>query len=197
MFAIKSKPDQEEEIVKMEMAYYAHTHKAGKIARPHLFRLNAIPHSVKMENLTILLADEDISRCSVADLPSNEDVIAALTSSQNAERVNSTPSTPLRTINELCVVVWLNDKSSYEWFIGYVTAVQESTCAIDHLHRAEKTLDNQWKYPSKEDVQEAEEGQIVQCAVKGEWDIAPDKRKRIFILDNLKEILRAVNKHIS
>ena len=66
----------------------------------------------------------------------------------------------------------------------------------DHLHRKQQSLDTEWKYPSKEDVQRAEEEQIVRCSVKGEWDITPDKRKRVFVLGNRNEILEAVKNHV-
>jgi len=52
---MKDYPDKYEFIVKSEMAFFAHTHKADKIARPELFRLNGISHEEKLENLLILL----------------------------------------------------------------------------------------------------------------------------------------------
>ena len=38
-----------------EMAYYAHTHKAEKVLRPELLRLNGTTLDEKLENLLILL----------------------------------------------------------------------------------------------------------------------------------------------
>ena len=40
--AIKSQPDQEEFIVKTQLAFFAHTHKTDKIQRPKLFQQNKI-----------------------------------------------------------------------------------------------------------------------------------------------------------
>ena len=72
---IKNKPDQEVIIVKTELAYYVHTHKADRIAKPDLFRLNGIPHEEQLINFAILLDGEDHSNtCTIADLPTNEDV---------------------------------------------------------------------------------------------------------------------------
>ena len=108
--AIKNKPDQEQEIVKTEMAYYCHTHKMDKIARPTLFKQNGITHEEKLENLAILLDDDNISCGSVVDLPTNEQVVAAL---------SLTPENPVAMattlgINELCVVIWMNSEAAYE-----------------------------------------------------------------------------------
>ena len=79
---------------------------------------------------------------------------------------------------------------------GYITAIDESTYTIDHLHRKLKSLDTEWKYPSTEDVQQVEKAQIVRCEVEGEWDIAPDKRKRIFVLKNRNKIVESVRNHV-
>ena len=65
-------------IVKTEIAYSAHTHQADKIARLHPLGLNCIPHKEKVVHLTILLEDDNVSMCTVADLPTNGDFISAL-----------------------------------------------------------------------------------------------------------------------
>ena len=54
---IKSRPDQEEFIVKTELAFFAHTHKKDKIQRPELFRQNKITFE-KVENLLVLLSED-------------------------------------------------------------------------------------------------------------------------------------------
>ena len=43
-YILTQKPDQERVIVRTEMAFCAHSHKAEKIARPSLFCLNIISH---------------------------------------------------------------------------------------------------------------------------------------------------------
>ena len=128
------------------MTYYCHTHMMDRIARPTLFRQNGIPHEEKLENLAILLDVDNISCAAALLTPDKETPV---------------PQPTALGINELCVVVWLNAKAEYEWFIGYVTAVDNSIYSIDHLHRKQQSLDTEWKYPSKEDVQRAEERQIV------------------------------------
>ena len=64
--------DNHSHILKTEMAYYAHTHKADKIARKQLFRINGITYEGMLENLSILLDDEnDVSTSTIANLPMN------------------------------------------------------------------------------------------------------------------------------
>ena len=59
--------------------FFAHSHKAEKIARPSLFHLNAISHEEKLENLLLLLSDDDeYATKSMACLPTNDDVLREL-----------------------------------------------------------------------------------------------------------------------
>lgn len=120
--SLQEKPDLQVTIVKTELAYYVHTHKADKIARPHLFKQNGISHEEKLMNLSILLEDEDVSACTLADLPSNSDVINALEGT-TAEKQ------PTNLIaNQLCVVVWQNCDGKYEWFVAYVKQIKRWIC---------------------------------------------------------------------
>ena len=193
---LKSRSDQEEEIVKTEMAFFAHTHKADKIARPNLYRLNQISHEEKKENLAILLNDdEETVTCTIIDLPSNASVMSALQSC-NENTDTSQQAKNLHT-NELCVVAWLSKNSQYEWYIGYVKTASDNGYQIDHLHRSDISSESQWKYPSKEDIQAADVDQIVDCTVEGAWDISPDKRKRVFTISNLKCVRNAFKNHIN
>ena len=76
--SLQEKPDQQVTIVKTELAYHVHTHKAGKITRPHLFKQNGISYEEKLMNLSILLEDEGVSAYTLADLPTNSDIINTL-----------------------------------------------------------------------------------------------------------------------
>ena len=67
-------------------------------------------------------------------------------------------------LNELCVVVWQNCDSKCEWFLAHVKHVDDDKCIGDHLHHATNSSDYKLKYPSIEDVQEAELDQIVNCS---------------------------------
>ena len=63
--------------MKKELIYFVHTRKANRITRPHLFRLNGISHEKKLMNFAYLLEDES-SYLTVADLPTNDDLVNAL-----------------------------------------------------------------------------------------------------------------------
>ena len=99
--SLQEKSDQQVTIIKTELVYYVHTHKADKITQPHLFKQNGISYEEKLMNLLILLEDEDVSACTLDDLLTNSDVIGAI------EKTIEKPSTSL-IVNQLCVVVWQN-----------------------------------------------------------------------------------------
>ena len=99
-------------ILLTELPYYAHSHKTNKLGRPDLFRLNGISHEKKLTNLAIFLSEDCVSAHTVADLPTNDDVIAVLEGTTTEQ-----PSNEPRNIkiNEHCVVVWRKCDAGYEW----------------------------------------------------------------------------------
>jgi hypothetical protein len=184
--------DDQHHVLRTEMAYYAHTHKAERIVNKHLYRVNGIPFEEMLENLTILLenADDSSSTATTANLPTNGDVMKAL---QN-------PTGPtirdVICVNDMCVVVWQEEDCGYQWYLGYIKEVTSGKLLIDHLARALKKSDSKWKYPSQEDIHQADPEQIVKCNVEGDWDLAADSRKRLFTLTNINTILCVINQHI-
>ena len=112
------------------MACYAHSNKVEKIARPDLFRLNGMSHNEKLENLAFLLDENDNSSVkSVVDLPTNEEVISKVYAKEMKSNEIST-----HQINEMCVIIWLNSKKQYEWFLGYIIEQNDEGYVVDHLH---------------------------------------------------------------
>ena len=190
---ILSGRDDQQTMLRTEMSYYAHTHKADKIGNRDLFRILGISFDEMLENLTILLDDDGCSgSATVANLPTNDDVMKTIK--------NPTTSTPTPTssaeVNELCVVVW-QEQSGYEWYLGYIqNRCPDGKLSVDHLHRELKNSDSKWKYPTREDVQEVDPEQIVQCKVQGDWDLSADSRKRLFTVTNIKTITFAFQKHV-
>ena len=86
---LTQKPDLERVIVRTEMAFFAHSHKAEKIARPFLFRLSGISYEEKLENLLLLLSDDDwYATRSIASLTTNEDVLRELNKGQRHTHTN-------------------------------------------------------------------------------------------------------------
>ena len=69
---LTQKPDQERFIVRTDITFFAHSHKAEKIARASFFHLNGISHEEKLENLLLLLSDDDrYATKSMVSLPTN------------------------------------------------------------------------------------------------------------------------------
>lgn len=176
------------------MAYYAHTHKADRIANKGLFRLNMITFEEMLENLTILLDDDESTTGSAttANLPTNTDVVKSFRNATSAENIPE--QSPVTKINDLCVVAW-QESNGYQWYLGYVKDIsQNGQLLVDHLARV--SSDSKWKYPSQEDLQEVGPEQIVPCKITGEWDIAANSRKRIFSVTNVKAISYAFQQYV-
>ena len=115
------------------MAYYAQTHKQEKIQTRDLFRINKITYEEKLENLMILLSDENqVGTASIANLPSNNDVLKALCTSKDKDPA---PSTQVLKVNQLCAVIWKGQQQQYNWYLGYIKDIASDTCTIDHLER--------------------------------------------------------------
>ena len=113
------------------MAYFTHTHKIEKIKRPDLFRQNVISFEEQLENLCILLSDDaETCTATIANLPTNEDGVKVLTTNEISIAEN-----PLTfNVNQMYVVSWLEGET-FNWYIGYITEVNEENYVIDHLHR--------------------------------------------------------------
>ena len=61
---LKKHPDRSEIIVKVELTYYKHTHRAEVIANPSLFKLIKVTHEDRLSNLMVLLNDQPLQVCS-------------------------------------------------------------------------------------------------------------------------------------
>ena len=190
--------DNQQHILRTEMSYYVHTHKAQKVTHKDLFRINGITYEEMFENLMILLDDEKHeSTSTIANLPSNEEVSKKL--SKQVQPDISVPTTSDVTIdktNTMCVVVWIDENDSYSWYLGYIKKQVDDKFLVDHLTRVVKNSDTAWKYPSKEDQETVFDDQIVDCSIIGEWDMTGDLRKRVFKLENAKTISCASTKHV-
>ena len=175
--------------MKTEMAYYAQTHKAERAQRPALFKLNNVDHEEKLLNLSTLLSgEEDGNSTTVADLPTNEDVLQALAPNK--------PSKPMITVkvNQLCVTVWTDSTGKYDWYLGYAKEIAEkdAVLTVDHLQKiANKTM---WKYPQREENLVVQTEQLLGVEVIGEWDNTGHRSPR-FLLKNIDAIEAAFRKH--
>ena len=102
----KNPDDNLKKIIKTELTFYVHTHKADRAGRPELFRLTNISTEMMVENLLILLSNEDgsSSKSSLAEitLPTNEDAFRVIQSDGTI-----TVQHPVFDANEPCINLWL------------------------------------------------------------------------------------------
>ena len=151
-----------------------------------------------LENITILLENVDDcgSTATTANLPTNSDVMKALTKHPDL------PTTAIAAskdefiqVKQMCVIVWQED-NGYKWYLGYIKEVNsDGTLLVDHLTRALDNSHSKWKYPSREDMQKISPEQVIRCKVEGDWDLQADARKRLFCLTNTKAIMCASELH--
>ena len=74
----------------------------------------------------------------------------------------------------MCSVIWLKSSGQYQWHLGYIIAEQDEGFLVDHgdhLYRTAPTCHIRLAYPVKEDVHVADNDQILQYKVVGEWDV--------------------------
>jgi hypothetical protein len=86
--------DNQQHILRTEMAYYAHTHKADRISNKELYRLNNISFEEMLENQTIVIDDDGCvgATATIANLPTNADVVKALKAQTSPSTIRRHPS---------------------------------------------------------------------------------------------------------
>ena len=101
-----------------------------------------------------MLSDVDNATGTVADLPTNEDVLKAIKAT-SIEKVttNTIQHLPEFNVNDLCVVIRLVNNSKWEWFLAYIKKqVSEEEYVVDHRERLKERIDSQWKYSDTDDT---------------------------------------------
>ena len=148
-----------------------------------------IPHEERLENLLILLQDNDniatSSSASVIDLPTIDELKKELL----LHNIDKSPA-PSR-VNGMCIVLWLEDRLQYKWYLGYVTGLSEKKYTVEHLIRSSDGKNDFWKHPPVEDIQEVEDEQFLDLKINGEWEVEKVSGNRMsmkYHLKNSKEI---------
>ena len=163
---LASNPSIQKKIVKVELTYYWYTHKPEVIARPDLFKLNKITHEERLKNFLILLSDVDDAAGTVADLPTNENVLKAIkaTSIENVT-THTIKYVSEFNVNDLCVV----DNSKLQWFLAYIKEqVSEEEYVVNHLVPLKERNDSRWKYPATDDTRTIHLEQLLNVKVEGD-----------------------------
>ena len=97
-------------------------------------------------------------------------------------------SAPLKP-NQPVVVVW-DVRGAKKWFVGFfLDNNEDGTYRIDHLERVSSRGNTKWQWPSAcDDIQDAEEVQILPIQVLGDWDFTSDKP--YFLVSNAEDIVQ-------
>ena len=174
---IRKQPDLDEKIVKNELKYYKHTHKAEVIASPELFKTNNVSHKERLTNLCILL---DGQSTSYTALPKNTDALRVL---QNLELPARGDHEEIMNVGDMCVTLWI-EKGGRNWYLGYCVKVcGNGLYEVEHIHRAAKDSNLMWKYPTTDDIATVDVDQILDCEIDGEWNITANRNNE-FTLKN-------------
>ena len=64
---------------------------------------------------------------------------------------------------------------SYEVSAVVQSINNDGTYRIEHIHRTDKNFNLKWRYPSKEDIADVEEDQILDCDIDGDWDVLSNR----------------------
>ena len=130
--------------------------------------------------------DAEQSSATTANLPTNKDVLNAL-SDQGRTRTTTTSSSNDIEVNRRLFVVMQADKNTkYLWYVGYLTKDETGHFIVDHTEREVSSSNKTWRYPSEPDIHPVEKSQILNVEVKGKWEYKSRNNK--FILSNEKEI---------
>ena len=179
---MKRHHDKVETVVKTELSYYKHTHRAEVIASPSLFKLIRVTHEERLSNLMVVLNEQALE---VSRIPKNSDALKFLRSDD--QHVSDNTEAPTLECGEACVTLW-NESGVLKWYIGYCTKVINSDLfEVEHIQRCEKESNLKWKYPSKPDIQSVALEQILDCSVIGEWNILSNRNSE-FTLRNHEAI---------
>ena len=188
---LKKNGDIDKKIVKAELSFYVHTHKADRANRPELYKLSNIDMPTQLENLSILLSNVDnnasISSVAEVSLPTNDDALKVL-SENIKDREHD-----VYEANMLCISVWY-EGDDVTWHLGYFSSMlDEENFIVEQLVRAEKGSDLMWVHPQlplmdkvhKDQVLRSKNGKRFQ--VKGSWNY---ERKNKFTLKNKDEVIK-------
>ena len=188
---LKKNADIDKKIVKTELSFYIHTHKADRQNRPELFRLINIDMATQLVNLSILLSNDDssASRSSVAEvsLPTNDDALKVL-SDDPKDREHQ-----VYEANKMCINMW-NEGDEVTWYIGFFTSMKnDHRFAVEQLFRADTGSDLMWVHPSSPILDDVDSDQVLRSKngklfeVKGNWNY---ERKNKFILKNKDDVIK-------
>ena len=66
---------------------------------------------------------------------------------------------------QMCVTLW-NENAKATCYLGYcVDVVQSGLYTVEHIHRVNNDSSLKWKYPTRDDIAQVNEDQILDCDI--------------------------------
>ena len=174
-------------ILRTEITYQKHTHASDARRRKELYLINKQETAALKYNLTLLLSDNEalVGTSSELFLPTEAEIIDQLNIISPLE-IRTASSDHIK-LNEPHAIVWM-EKSKPHWYVGFsILVINDTSTKIEHLHRESTSSNTIWHYPRWEDIQVAENEQILPVNVVGEWDYS-NENKHVLILKNEDKI---------
>ena len=183
--------------LRVEVQYKRELHQRDAEVRSNLYKVNRLTVQDLIENLTILLSEHPDADESVI-FPCEDEIMDLINGSSNSnptdhkETTKSLPISALK-VNQPVAVLW-DMKSKKQWFIGSLLGTNaDGTYRIDHLERVDSRSNRGWQRRSgNDDIQDADEIQILPVMVHGDWDFTHEKPS--YLISNEREITENVNK---
>ena len=100
-------------------------------------------------NLTLLITNRDTDISTVPDLPTEDDMQNAFNLNEQADMDTNPEDTQSNCesgdleVNELCIVIWDDDKlSKRSWYVGICRDRQDESYEIEHMTRVKEKGQN-------------------------------------------------------
>ena len=181
---VQQNPKELKSFLRLEIQYQRVTHPRDAEARKDIYRVNKVTLEEMIENLVLILSDENEAQDCIV-FPSEEEIMEKLQNKEQASIDEVTDETTL-VPNQPVAIIW-DTKKRKQWYIGFFLNMNDDgTFRVDHLERDGK-LDKRWVRPrGGDDIQDAEEVQILPTPVSGDWIFTEDRP--IFVLNNEEQI---------
>ena len=162
---LKLHPDNQEKIVRVELAYYRDTHKSEVLYNAELFnKINKIDHKERLTNFCVLL--QGVNHHGEVKLPTNAEALNFL---QGAIVLNNHDDEI--KVNEMYITLW-TEQNAVTWYLGYCMRKNpDGSFKIEHLERTNLASNSKWKNPLLPDVADVSIDEIFVSKIVGEWDV--------------------------
>ena len=155
------------------MQYQRLTHPKDFEARRELYRVNKLSLEEMIENLTIIFSEDNYVEESIV-FPTEDEIMDLLHNNSEYTVASKDITTLSLRPNQPLAVIW-DSRAKRNWFIGFfLDKNEDGTYRVDHLERINGN-NERWCRPSGcDDIQDAEEIQILPVSILGVWHFDSD-----------------------